>query len=226
MTPNVLVVDDKEMMRDSVGSTLTRAGFEVTTAPDARAALKELSARRPSAIVTDLNMPGMSGVELVSEVAKIDDQIPVILMTAYGTVETAVQAMKNGAYDYITKPFKMEEMKIVVKNAGEQIRLLNENRRLIAELQEAYEQIRIVKKIMGAMPAEDEKNGDVSADARSTKPLIAGSLLPSSYLENGSAGELALMSDLERIASLRQQGFLSEDEFELCKQRLLQNLKK
>ncbi len=127
MTTNVLVVDDKEMMRDSVGSTLTRAGYSVTTAPDARTALKELAIKRPDAIVTDLNMPGMSGVELVAEVAKIDDQIPTILMTAYGTVETAVQAMKNGAYDYITKPFEGDELIISVKRAIQHASLTKEN---------------------------------------------------------------------------------------------------
>lgn len=127
MTRSVLVVDDKEMMRDSVGSTLTRAGFAVRTANDARAALSEIAARRPDCVVTDLNMPGMTGIELAAQINALDDELPVILMTAYGSIETAVQAMKNGAYDYITKPFEGDELIISVKRAFQHAGLVREN---------------------------------------------------------------------------------------------------
>lgn len=127
MNKSVLVVDDKEMMRDSVGSTLTRVGFAVRTAVDARSALKEIAVKRPDVVVTDLNMPGMTGVDLVAEVKAIDEDMPVILMTAFGTVETAVQAMKNGAYDYITKPFEGDEMIIAVKRALSHAAVVKEN---------------------------------------------------------------------------------------------------
>lgn len=115
------------MMRDSVGSTLTRAGFSVRTAVDGRSALKEIASKRPDVVVTDLNMPGMTGVDLAGEIRSIDDELPVILMTAFGTIETAVQAMKNGAYDYITKPFEGDEMIIAVKRAISHASVLREN---------------------------------------------------------------------------------------------------
>lgn len=124
---SVLVVDDKEMMRDSVGSTLTRAGFSVRTAVDGRSALKEITSKRPDAVITDLNMPGMTGVDLTGEIRAIDEDLPVILMTAFGTIETAVQAMKNGAFDYITKPFEGDEMIIAVKRAISHSGILKEN---------------------------------------------------------------------------------------------------
>ncbi len=117
MTRTVLVVDDKEMMRDSVGSTLTRAGFTVRTANDARSALSEIASRRPDCVVTDHNMPGMTGVELAGQISGHDEDLPVILMTAYGSIEIAVQAMKNGAYDFITKPFRLGDIRDVVKKA-------------------------------------------------------------------------------------------------------------
>ena len=99
MSRTILVVDDKEMMRDSIGSTLTRAGFTVRTACDANAALKEIASRRPDCVVTDFNMPGKTGVELAGEIQAIDDDLPVILMTAFGTIETAVAAMSwHGAH--------------------------------------------------------------------------------------------------------------------------------
>lgn len=127
MGHTVLVVDDKEMMRDSVGSTLTRAGFTVRTACDGRSALKEVASRRPDAIITDLSMPGMSGVDLLGEIRAFDDDLPVVLMTAFGTVETAVEAMKRGAFDYITKPFEGDEMIIAVKRAIQHGAVVREN---------------------------------------------------------------------------------------------------
>jgi len=123
----VLVVDDKEMMRDSVAATLTRAGFEVMTATDATAALESMAKRRPDVVITDLRMPGQTGVELLESVRKIDEDLPVILMTAFGTIETAVRAMKSGAFDYLTKPFEGDELIIAAKRAVSHARLTREN---------------------------------------------------------------------------------------------------
>ncbi len=123
----VLVVDDKEMLRDSVGATLQRAGFEVLSAPDAAAALETIARRRPDAVVTDLRMPGMTGIELVERARDIDDTLPFVVMTAYGAVDTAVQAIKAGAFDYITKPFEGDELLIAVKRAMAHGQVLREN---------------------------------------------------------------------------------------------------
>jgi len=124
---NVLVVDDKEMLRDSVGVTLQRAGHTVLAAPGGEAALETIARKRPDAVVTDLKMPGMTGLELLERIKEIDEDLPVILMTAFGTIETAVQAMTVGAYTYLTKPFKGDELIIAVKRAIEHARLKREN---------------------------------------------------------------------------------------------------
>lgn len=124
---SVLVVDDKEMMRDSVGGTLQRAGFSVVTAPDGSAALDMVAERRPDALVTDLRMPGMTGLELLERLRKVDEDLPVLVMTAFGTIETAVRALKLGAFDYLTKPFEGDELVIAVKRAVEHGRLRREN---------------------------------------------------------------------------------------------------
>jgi len=131
----VLVVDDKEMLRDSVAVTLQRAGFSVLAASDGKSALEYAAQRRPDAIVTDLKMPNLTGIELIERVREIDEDMPIILMTAFGTIETAVRAMKLGAFDYITKPFEGDELVISVKRAIEHARLRRENAvlRLAAE---------------------------------------------------------------------------------------------
>lgn len=133
MQSTVLVVDDKEMMRDSVSSTLARAGFAVRTACDGRSALREVAARRPDAVVTDLSMPGMSGVDLLGEIRTLDEDLPVVLMTAFGTVETAVEAMKRGAFDYLTKPFEGDELIITIKRAIQHAGVVKENALLRAQ---------------------------------------------------------------------------------------------
>lgn len=123
----VLVVDDKEMLRDSVGATLQRAGYAIVTADSGQSALELIARRRPECVVTDLKMPGMTGLELLEHVRGIDDGLPVVVMTAFGAVDTAVQAVKLGAFDYITKPFEGDELIVAVKRAIEHARLLREN---------------------------------------------------------------------------------------------------
>ncbi|HNB59906.1 MAG TPA: sigma-54 dependent transcriptional regulator [Phycisphaerales bacterium] len=123
----VLVVDDKELLRDSVGATLQRAGFSVVTADSGPGALAAITRKRPDAVVSDLKMPGMTGIELLEQIKQVDDQLPVILMTAYGAVDTAVKAIKFGAFDYITKPFEGDELIIAVKRAIEHARIVREN---------------------------------------------------------------------------------------------------
>ncbi len=127
MSRSVLVVDDKDMLRDSIALTLTRAGLSVIAAEDGRRALELIASRRPDAVVTDLKMPNMTGIDLVKAVREQDEDLPVILMTAFGTIETAVRAMKLGASDYITKPFQGDELIISVKRAIEHARLKRDN---------------------------------------------------------------------------------------------------
>ncbi|MCH7798106.1 MAG: sigma-54-dependent Fis family transcriptional regulator [Planctomycetes bacterium] len=128
----ILIVDDKEMMRDSVATMLARKGHTVTVAAGAEPALAKLAERTFDVLITDLQMPEMDGLALLAEVRRHDEQLPVIFMTAYGTVETAVAALKNGAFDYLTKPFSGDELLLSVDRALERARLLKENQILRA----------------------------------------------------------------------------------------------
>jgi len=224
MNLDVLIVDDDKRLLSVLKSLLTEEGHKVTTYMDGLAAMEACVNTAFDLVITDLMLPGASGMEVLKACRKAHPSTLVVLITGFASLETAIEAIREGAYDYITKPFKMEEMKILVKNAGEQIRLIQENKRLFQELQDAYEQIRMVKKIMGAASGEGEA-AEERASIERNSPLIAGSMLPHSYTENGFSGRQAVLSDLERIASLREKGFLSDEEFELCKAKLLHNLK-
>jgi len=176
MMSSVLVVDDKEMMRDSVSATLQRASFETAAAADAEGALQRIAERRPDAVVTDLKMSGLDGLGLLERIREFDDELPVIVMTAYGTVETAVKAMKLGAYDYITKPFEGDELIIAVKRAIRHARTLRENAVLRAggssETIGAHEPGRGMDRLIGTSPAMRRVREQVQAVAESQGTVL------------------------------------------------------
>lgn len=123
----ILVVDDQEMMRDSLVATLKREGHDVTGCGEAQTAIARLGQGRFDLLITDLKMPRQGGIELLAEAKKLRPDLPVVLMTAFATVNTAVEAMKLGAYDYIQKPFDGEQIKLLVDRALEHSRLRLEN---------------------------------------------------------------------------------------------------
>ncbi len=128
----ILIVDDQEMIRDSLAATLVREGHDIVAAGDGQAGVERLSASKFDLLISDLKMPRMTGIELLAEAKKLRPEMPVVLMTAFATVNTAVEAMKLGAYDYIQKPFDGEEIKLLVERTLEHSRLIRENQTLRA----------------------------------------------------------------------------------------------
>jgi two-component system response regulator PilR (NtrC family) len=134
----ILVVDDEEIMREILETLLTREGYEVRLAASGQEGLELARAVPFDAAIVDIMMPGLNGIETLDELKRIDDDLAVIIITAYASVESAISAMKSGAFDYITKPFKNEEVLVVIRNALERRRLVNENRNLRQNIQERY----------------------------------------------------------------------------------------
>src|ERR671912_1636173 len=136
----ILVVDDQELMRDSLAANLVREGHEVVATHDGTVAVSKLEgSARFDLLITDLKMPKMTGIELLAEAKRVRPDMPVVLMTAFASVQTAVEAMKLGAYDYIQKPFDGDEIKHLVDRTLEHSRLIKENQALrsMAEQQNA-----------------------------------------------------------------------------------------
>lgn len=129
----ILVVDDERSIREGVERVLSRMGCEVTTAQNGKEGLDILKREAVSIAILDLKMPGMDGMELHQRIREIDERIVVIIITGYATIETAINAMKQGAYDFIPKPFEPDHLKIVVNRAIEKIRLSREAEKLQAE---------------------------------------------------------------------------------------------
>jgi len=135
----ILIVDDEEGMRRLLSRILIREGYETIAVGSGEEALREVANDQFDLVITDIKMPGgMTGVELLHELKSFDPKLTILVITAYGTVESAVQALRAGAYDYITKPFETDEIRLTVAKAFERERLLAENRYLHEELEGRY----------------------------------------------------------------------------------------
>jgi len=129
-SPRILVVDDEKVIREILADFLSMEGFWVRTAEDGSAALVELSRTQYDLVLSDLKMPNMGGIELLEAITKHTPHVVTVIMTGFGTVETAIDAMKRGAYDYILKPFKVEEVVHTIRRGLEKQKLQAENLRL------------------------------------------------------------------------------------------------
>jgi len=147
--PSILIVDDDIVVRDSLGKWFESEGFEVSIAPGAAAALEMLASRRFDLALVDIKMPGVDGIELQAKLREIDPAMPVIIMTGFASVETAVRALKNGAYDYITKPFDPDELVHLVNKAISHKRAERE----VSKLKENLDEIFPETKLIGQSPA-------------------------------------------------------------------------
>lgn len=134
----VLVVDDKESFRDMLEETLAGEKFDVVAVGDGESARREVSSSRFDIALVDLKLPRTDGIQVLKSLKEEDATLPIIVMTAYGSVETAVRAMKEGAYDFIAKPFDIEHLILLIKRAIQESRLLKENIYLRKEVKEKY----------------------------------------------------------------------------------------
>ena len=134
----ILIIDDEKNYLIVLQALLSDVGYEVLTADDAGKALEMVQSHDLDLVITDMRMPGIDGMEFLAQLHGQRPELPVIMMTAYATVEKAVEAMKRGAFDYITKPFKNEELKLTVRKAIDMHRLVRENRLLTQALQQRF----------------------------------------------------------------------------------------
>jgi two-component system C4-dicarboxylate transport response regulator DctD len=164
----VLFVDDEAVMRQAVTQWLDLAGFEPIAHDRAGPAIALLNSDFPGILVTDLKMEGIDGIELLKRAQQIDPELPVIVITGHGDVETAVEAMRLGAYDFIEKPFAPERFLEVIKHACEKRSLINENRRL----RQAVNEQTLGRRIVGTSPAIERVRASVAELAAAEVSVI------------------------------------------------------
>ena len=149
MKAKILVVDDESSHRQMIKAVLSAEGYEIREAADGNQAIKAVEEKFHDLILMDIRMPGLSGIEALQKIKDISPGIPVIIMTAYASVNTAIDALKSGAYDYLTKPLDIEELKILVAKALQFQKLEQENIYLKEQLNNRFD----FSSIIGRSPA-------------------------------------------------------------------------
>jgi two-component system response regulator AtoC len=208
----VMVVDDDAETLALLHEIVAKEGYEVETAEDAETALRRLGEWHPELIITDIHMPGMDGLDLLAAVREKEPDIPVVLLTAYGSLKTAVDAIKAGAFDYLSKPFVVEDIRLVVRRALEHTKLVRENRSLRGQLRERYRFDNLVGSSGGmvevykliARVAETDSTILIQGESGTGKELIARAIHANSgrsggpfvAIDTGSLAETLLESEL------------------------------
>jgi two-component system response regulator PilR (NtrC family) len=144
----ILVADDDEIARDVISSLLSREGYPIVSAQDGIDAIRLLRMEKINLVITDLRMPGADGIEVLKHAVSSCPDSAVVILTAYGTLDTTLEAIKQGAYDYLTKPFKVEEIIFLAEKAYKSAVLIQENRELTKLLRDTYRNIEITKTVV------------------------------------------------------------------------------
>jgi DNA-binding NtrC family response regulator len=206
---NILIVDDETSVADILKDCVSGAQRSVDVCYNGLEGIEHIQKRRYDLIIVDLVMPKIGGLDVLKYAKKENPDVLVIIITGHASLETAIMAVKEGAYDYIRKPCKLEEIRIVVDNAIEKIRLLRENKKLLKEIQDTYSEL---------MTLKQEKK----TDKKISSINFFSSNMPSlHYLYNNSASPNNTVEKLQALAMLKENGNLTENEFRSFKQNLL-----
>ncbi len=143
----IIVADDDDIVRDVISTILSREGYSVASSGDGLEAMNRLRVEDVHLVITDLMMPGANGIEVLKYAVRSNPDIAVVILTAYGTLDTTLEAIKEGAYDYLTKPFKTQEIVILAARAFQKAQLIDDNRELKKSLRDTYRDLELLKNI-------------------------------------------------------------------------------
>jgi len=211
----ILIAEDEKNIGDLLVELLVQADREITIVHNGLEAVRLLKQRPFDLLITDLMMPELDGMEVLQQAKKLHPQILVIIITGYASLETAIQAVKEGAYDYLRKPFRLDELKISVDNACEKIHLIRENRRLLEHLRKIHQDMD---------SAHGSETGEEDSEPPPVTNFFAREWLPPGYYQTAAITASAALTELERLAALLQQGLITSEEFQVLKQKMLGRL--
>jgi len=229
MPLKVLVVDDESMYRHLLQKTLVTEGYQVDVAEDGYQAVEQIKNNDYDIVLTDLAMPHVGGIEVLKEAKKKNESTIVIIITGYASLDTALAAIKDGVYDYITKPFQLDEIRLTMKNAGGHLWLENQNRLLLAKLDEAYQRIEQLsnnrREYESKISEIDQQLADRQNEINESMKRLKGfhdRVLPVQFT-NGNKAESESDSYLRLMdaVKLRNEGIITEQEFLLLKRKIL-----
>jgi CheY-like chemotaxis protein len=221
----VWIADDDDDFREALGKSLAQEKRSIRLFANGEELIEAL--KRDSSfdiIIADLLMPVVDGLQVLEKARKSNPDGVVIIMTGYASLDTAIQAIRGGAYDYIRKPFKLDELEVIVKNAGEKIALIRENRRLLQKLKDAMEEMKGIKEPSPEIHPPVESVPSLALDHRITEMgVILNQLIPPDYGFKEREQRGRTFQELQKLIEYKRQGFLSETEFVSLKKILLQS---
>lgn len=228
----MLIVDDDKVLCQMLEDVLSqKAKLKIVSTHDGQDAIEKIKDDHFDLILTDLMMPGADGIEVLKVAKAVDEGVHVIIVTGFASLETAMEAIRKGAYDYITKPFKLDEMKIAVQNACEKIRLLRQNQALVENLKQAYQELDALKQSRKELSVRVEKINRCMDERqeRLAENIIGLQMVPSDlpvsyYLRRRRTDKASALMELEKLGKLREEGILTEEEFQACKNRFLSEI--
>jgi YesN/AraC family two-component response regulator len=212
----ILIIDDEKSVADILRDLLSDNERLIDACYDGLAGIERIQKNFYDLIIVDLVMPKVGGLEVLKYAKQTNPDVLVIIITGHASLETAVTAIKEGAYDYIRKPCKLEEIRIVVENAIDKIKLYRENRKLIKKLQDAYNELMVYKQ-----ERNDNKKNERDDDKKNASINFFSSNTPSlHYLYDNSSFPNNYIEKLQALSSLKDKGNLTEDEFKAFKHHL------
>jgi len=216
-----VIVDDDRTIGDILKDLITKEHISVDVFNDGLDAIEFITRGPVDVVITDLMMPRIGGMEVLRQARAMNPDVVVIIITGHGSLETAIQAIREGAYDYIKKPFKLQEMEIVFNNAVEKVNLIRENTQLLKELREAYDQLLAIKKERNE--GDDEQK--VERDRIARLNFFSSDHPGLHLMHSATIGEPNYFEQLQNIATLKRDGLLTEREFKTLKVHLIRGLK-
>lgn len=221
----ILIVDDDEISREILQDAIEQPGVEIGLASDGVEGLEKLATQPFDILITDLNMPRMDGLTLLREARQRYPHILTIIITGYGSLESAIEAIRQGTYDYIQKPFKIEEMTVTTRNAIEKIRILREKNRIFEELELAYRKLHKLEAESSSKQAiKTPESSEERLASFDSLYLFPRHTLPLSLFEKPAEGTARVLTELERLNDLRQKGLINTKEFESLKRIILDKM--
>lgn len=221
----IWIADDDDDFREALGKSLAQEERSIRLFANGEELIEVLK-RDPSfdIIIADLLMPGVDGLQVLEKAKKSNPDAVVIIMTGYASLDTAIQAIRGGAYDYIRKPFKLDELEVIVKNSGEKIALIRENRRLLQKLKDAMEEMKGLKKPSPEFHPPVEAVPSLALDHKITEMgVILNQLIPPDYDFKEREQRGKTFQELQKLIEYKRQGLLSEPEFASLKKILFQS---
>ena len=206
---NILIVDDEKDVADILKDCISDEERSIDVCYDGLDGIDHIQKNSYDLVIVDLVMPKVGGLDVLKYAKVANPEVLVIIITGYASVETAIMAVREGAYDYIRKPCKLEEIKIVVDNAIDKIKLFRENKGLLKEIKDAYHELMLLK---------NEKK----ADKKISSINFFSSNMPSlHYLYNNNSAPNNTVDKLQALSSLKERGGLTESEYKTFKHNLL-----